>query len=468
MILTSFLFFIFSFAVVGVLSVRQSRGTQRDYFLASQSVSPWLVGLSAVATNNSGYMFIGVIGYTYTTGLASVWLMLGWLLGDFVGSVFIHRNLRKTADNPEVNGFIGALSHWQGTAMPVFQKIAALLAFVFLLAYASAQLVAGSKALSTLLHWPPYAGAVAGALIVLLYCWAGGIRASIWTDAVQSFVMIFAMSFLLIAAIMSLGGFNDAVAALHDVPGYMDWLPKDLVVPGILGGILFFFGWFVAGFSVVGQPHIMVRFMALTESKKINQARVWYYLWFSSFYFMATSVGLLSRILLPEVSDFDAELALPTIALQLLHPVAVGLILAGVFAATMSTADSLVLSCSAMISSDLRSKLPSLAQAKLTTVIVTAVALLWALLNQQSVFNFVIMAWSTLGSGFASLLILLVFKQRFSQGAAIAVLVSSVATVFVWRYIGWNSAVYEGLPAIALALTCFPLFKRIFPVVSAA
>ena len=89
----SFIAFLAVFLAIGIASARRAQGTRKDYYLASQSVSPALVGLSAVATNNSGYMFIGVIGYTYATGLPAIWLMLGWILGDFLASMFIHRKI---------------------------------------------------------------------------------------------------------------------------------------------------------------------------------------------------------------------------------------------------------------------------------------------------------------------------------------------------------------------------------------
>ncbi len=89
----SFTVFLALFTLVGLSSLWRSRGTKQDYYLASGAVQPWLVGLSAVATNNNSYMFIGVIGYTYVTGLASVWLMLGWIAGDFLASLFVHRRL---------------------------------------------------------------------------------------------------------------------------------------------------------------------------------------------------------------------------------------------------------------------------------------------------------------------------------------------------------------------------------------
>ena len=102
----SFLGFLLIFAGVGLSSIFKSRGTKRDYYLADRTVKPWLVGLSAVATNNSGYMFIGVIGYTYATGLASIWLMIGWIAGDFLASLFVHSRLRSaTGDTNQVSYF---------------------------------------------------------------------------------------------------------------------------------------------------------------------------------------------------------------------------------------------------------------------------------------------------------------------------------------------------------------------------
>src|SRR5690606_38090854 len=126
--------------------------------------------------------------------------------------------------------------------------------------------------------------------------------------------------------------------------GFTHWFPDDAAIPGATGAVLFAVGWLFAGLSVIGQPHVMVRFMTLDDHHRMKAARGWYYVWFTLFYAAATGVGLLSRVYLADTVNFDAELALPTMAMELLPPVLVGLVLAGVFAATMSTADSLVLS----------------------------------------------------------------------------------------------------------------------------
>lgn len=449
----SFVAFLAVFTLIGISSSRVSRGTSADYYIASGSIKPWLVGLSAVATNNSGYMFIGVIGYTYVTGLATIWMMIGWILGDFIASTFVHARLREATERSGEVSYAGVLSAWYGGNQPGLQRLIGLLSLVFLLAYASAQLVAGSKALHVLLGWPIWAGAVMGTVLVTLYCFAGGIRASIWTDAAQSIVMIIAMGLLLMVAVDSLGGMDSALAQMRAVDGFMDLVPGDMVLPGIAGGVMFALGWLFAGFSVIGQPHVMVRFMTLSDGGLMVRARVWYYLWFTAFYCLATSVGMLSRIFLAETASFDAELALPTMALELLPPVLVGLILAGVFAATMSTADSLVLSCSAALTHDLAPRqIKDTRTIKLATLGVCLAALGWALLNKQSVFNLVILSWSGLASAFAPLLIFQCLGRRPSTGLSVVAVLTGLAVALLWRYADLHNALYEGLPGIVAGL----------------
>lgn len=398
-------------------------------------------------------MFIGVIGYTYTTGLASVWLMAGWIAGDFLASLYIHKHLRQTTSDRKEVSYAGVLSNWHGQKYSTLQRLMGIISLLFLLTYASAQLVAGGKALHVLLDWPLWSGAVAGAVMVTLYCFAGGIRASIWTDAAQSFVMIFAMGTLLMVAMANLGGPTSAWQQMHEINGFMNPLPQGLAFAGWAGLALFVISWIFAGLSVIGQPHVMVRFMTLQNPAHMHIARLWYYLWFTVFYALATGVGLLSRIYLSDTGSFDAELALPTMAQQLLPPAFVGLILAGIFAATMSTADSLVLSCSAAITHDIvPHRIEKTWLLKLTTAAITAVALLLAVSNNQSVFSMVIMAWSGLASAFAPLLIYLCFGGKPAQKVSIIAMLIGFSTALAWRWLGLHAWVYEGLPGIIAGL----------------
>ncbi|MGE0486434.1 MAG: sodium/proline symporter [Gammaproteobacteria bacterium] len=458
MVLLSFLGFLALFLLVGLSSARRARPTRRDYYLASQDISPFAAGLSAVATNNSGYMFIGVIGYTYVTGLAAAWLMVGWIVGDFVASLLIHRRLRDAAGATHETTYLALLSGWYGNNFGLFRRLAALLTIVFLGAYAAAQMDAGGKALHAMFGFSDEAGAVAVGAIVIAYCLAGGIRASIWTDVAQALVMLCAMGSLLIVAVEGQGGFDAAWIALAAIPGYMDLAPggEVLAVPGVPGVALFAVGWMFAGFSVAGQPHVMVRFMALDDGHHMLLARLVYYGFFALFYAAATGVGLLSRLYLPELGDLDPELALPRMAEMLMHPVWVGLILAGIFAATMSTADSLVLSCSSSLTNDLpASPLQSMLLTKAATVVFTLTAVALAVLDQQSVFDLVILAWSSLASAFVPLALVYALHGKPSEFQALLMMLTGVGVALTWRYLGYQDFIYEGMPGILSGLAVY-------------
>ena len=251
MIVGSFLFFLLIFASIGLASIRKSTRSLSDYLLAGQQTAPWLVALSAVASNNSGYMFIGMIGYTYTIGLASIWLMVGWIVGDFLSSLFVHGRLRQATEKEHALSFAEVLSTWGNVHYSKLRILGALITILFLGTYAGAQLNAGSKALHVLFGWENYLGAIIGAIIIMVYSFAGGIRASIWTDAAQSFVMIVSMAILSGYAISNVGGwseFGDRLTAIS--PDYMSWFPSDFTTGT---SFLFVLGWVFGGFAVVGQ-----------------------------------------------------------------------------------------------------------------------------------------------------------------------------------------------------------------------
>lgn len=461
MTLVSFICFMLAFLGIGLASGFRSRKSSDDYYLASRQVAPWLAGLSAVATNNSGYMFIGVIGYTYSVGLVAIWLMAGWIAGDMLASQFIHRALNDAGRRTGEVSFSGVLSRWNGPDMPLWRRTAAIITVIFLGAYAAAQISAGGKALHGVLGWEASLGAWLVALTVLAYCLAGGIRASIWTDAAQAMVMMAAMLLLFFTGIDNLGGASATLAALDRVPGYLSLMPAGMLFPGIPGLLLFIAGWVFAGISVIGQPHIMVRFMAIGTPRGINVARVWYYIYFTVFYALATGVGMLSRLFLPELQDMDPELALPAMAAQLLHPALVGVVLAGIFAAAMSTADSLVLSCSAAITNDLApGRINNSILIKAATAFITGFALIIALGNSASVFSLVILSWSTLACAFGPLLILFAFKRQLPEWAAVATMLAGTATALAWRHLGWHENIYEGMPGILAGLALGLLLSR--------
>jgi SSS family transporter len=463
MIVGSFLFFLLLFLTIGLLSAVKSTGSTKDYLLASSNVKPWLAGLSAIATSNSGFMFVGMIGYTYFYGLSSVWLMFGYIFGDYLTSQFTHQKLRIKTETTSSLSFAGVLSRWHQTDFKKLRFVIGVITIVFLGSYAAAQFQAGSKALHVLFGWNYNVGAVLGAIMVFLYCIAGGIRASIWTDIAQSFVMLGAMLVICIQGLHSMGGVEALWINMKAVDShFVSLFPQDLNIPGIPGYTLFVIGWIFGGIGIVGQPHILVRFMIVDTPQHVNKARFYYYTWYVVFFSLTVVAGLISRILLPATETFDPELALPALATQMLPQILVGLVLAGLFAATMSTADSQILSCSAAFTRDLfPNKKENVLFTKLSTLVVTLVALVIAVYSIKSVFVLAVTAWSALGSAFGPLLFLYTFNTKIRENSAIAMVIGGLVTSLLWRYYGLSQQLLELAPGIIMGFIIYCISNKL-------
>ncbi len=461
MVIMSFLLFLFIFIIIGISSSLKSKKSNSDYLLAGHNISPWLAALSAVATNNSGYMFIGMIGYTYSSGLQSLWLMIGWILGDLLSSFFVHKQIRIISEKNSILSFGGILSRWHNTDYKKLRIIVGIFTVVFLGVYAAAQFKAGSKALHVLFGWNYSIGSIIGSVIVLLYCLSGGIRASIWTDAAQSIVMILSMFVLFYMGISYSGGMIETIEKLNEVsPTFLSLIPTDITFKNPFGIILFISGWFFGGIGVIGQPHIMIRFMTIENPDDMTKTRIYYYAWFTAFYTLTIGVGLIARLILPNVNTFDAELALPMIGQKMLPEFLLGLVLAGIFSATMSTADSQILSCSAAVTRDISpNKSDNLFITKIATSIVTLLALFISLYGTKNVFELVLISWSILSSAFGPLILIYAFNKKVSEPLAITMVVSGALASYLWRELGLNNTIiYEIAPGMSLGVLIYFIF----------
>jgi len=434
-----FLGLLFFIALIGISSSRFNKPTVKNYYLADKSLSPWLSGLSAMATNNSGYMFIGLIGFTYLNGLSSIWLMIGWILGDYLITKklfpkILNKSFRST--NVTYASIIGDL-----TNNKLITKLLALISFVFLLIYASAQFAASGKTLMAVMNWDFYYGVITGGFIVLLYSLTSGIRASIWTDAAQSIIMLISMGLLVLFSIVKLGGINQTLFQLSEIDGYMSLFRPDTRA-SILFNVLSSLSWIVAGMFVVGQPHIMIRFFAVKDHNDLIRSRIFYYSSYILFYGLAFTVGMLSRLILDNTAGFDPELALPMMAQILFNPFMVGLIISGIFAATMSTADSLIINCSGNISQDIL-QLTKFSKEKIAgiTLAVALTSIIIALINSGSVFSIVVFSWTILGFLLTPLLIMISLNKSVNTKHFV---ISAILSTMVF-YIVNKSVFFEGI-----------------------
>jgi len=453
MMLISFVTCLSIFLGIGLLSVRKKQNTAADYLLASRSLKPWLAGLSAVATTNSGFMFTAWIGMTYTLGISSIWFLLGLGLGSTFGLFTSSKHIRRVSEQMDTYSYGGLISHWQGTDMPTLRHLLGWAILIFLCTYAAAQLTASSKAMHVLFGWDMNTGAYLSTLVIVVYCFTGGFRASVWTDVAQSLVMIFAMLTLCYVAVEHIGGLSTLFTTLETLdPKLVAIFPSLQYAPA-----LYIVGWFLGGIGITGQPHIMVRFMAVNSEQNTTRSLYWYFGWYYSFFLTSWVVGLAARALLPEVGNFDAELALPTIAQDLLPQFLVGIILAGLFAAAISTADSLILSSSASLSRDIL-KRPSASMwiTKGSTILISAMVLAISLWGNKSVLMLVALAWSVLATAISPLLYLFIFKQRVPEMVAVSMVLVGCTIATAWYLVGLDGLIWPSFPGfIAASLVYF-------------
>lgn len=464
MVVASFVFFMILFVLVGVISGLKSKKTSEDYLLANRTEKSWMIALCAVATNNSGYMFIGVIGYTYIKGLAVIWIFLPLIIGDFVASLFAFRKIRVISEKVKALSFPETLGKWSGKEFKILRLVSSIILLIFLSIYASAQLRAGGKAMHVLFDFQYQTGAIIGGVIVLIYCFCGGIRASIWTNTLQSMVMILSMGLLFFMALKFHGGTENFINSLKQIEGgYLDLYPKNIIANPIIATLLFVFGWFFGGFGIIGQPHIMTSFMAMSKPDDIKKIRIYYYSWYVVFFVLTIVTGMICRVLIANHAGYDPELSLPILSKMVLPELLIGFILAGIFSATMSTADSQILCCSATITNDLiKNQKKSYLIAKTSTVLVTCFALIIALIDSQSVFSLVMYGWLALACSFTPVILIYCIEQHPSEKLLLSVMLIGLVSMLIWRYFEMGEVVYEAGIGISCAMLGYIINKFIY------
>lgn len=449
-ILVSFLIFLGFFAAVGLASMRVKQDTTDDYLVAGRGMHPALAALSAVSTWNSGYMFIGFIGFTYAMGYSVIWIGLFSTIGQLVAWAWLYKFIQKEGSERGVRSLSSLVAEKAGAPEA---KLAAVLSVFFLCIYAAAQLTAGGKALFVMMGWDELIGILIGFVLVVAYCYAGGIRASIWTDAAQSCVMIVGSTILCFIAIGEVGGFsglNDGLASQSS--NLTNILPPDLS----FGISLYVLAFFLGGLGVAGQPQVVSRVMTLDSDEDRKKAMIWFFVWQTPFILIMLIIGLASRVLFT-AAEYDAELSLPQMAMETMPAIGIGMILASIFAATMSTADSQVLACTAAITDDIKPEWnQNHKRTKQVTLVVAAFATAISIIGLyipggDSVFTLVVLAVYGLGGVFVPLLILRWSGYKPDSTHSIVMMISAFAGVIIWGILGFGEDVFPSVPGMGAA-----------------
>ena len=440
------------FAGVGIASMWVKQDTTDDYLVAGRGMHPALAALSAVSTWNSGYMFIGFIGFIFLQGYSAIWIALVSTIGQLVAWIWLYKYIQKEGSDRNLRSLSSLVSSKTGAQEA---KIAAILSVFFLAIYAAAQLTAGGVALNSMLEWPETTGILIGFVLVVAYCYAGGIRASIWTDAAQSSVMIVGSTILCVVAMGEVGG----LSGLHNELVSIDSSMVNIYPSGLkFGATLWIAAFFLGGLGVAGQPQVVSRVMTLKDDSDRKQAMVWFFVWQTPFIALMFIIGLACRAIFDgTLSADEAESGLPMLA-QSLNPILGGVILASIFAATMSTADSQVLACTAAITDDIKPEWKqNHGRTKQVTLVVAALATGISLIGQQfpgfgdSVFALVVFAVHGLGGIFVPLILIRMAGYEPDSQHTISMMIAALLGVLIWTILGFGEYVFPSVPGMGAA-----------------
>jgi sodium/proline symporter len=454
----SFAAYLLIIILIGLLSIRFSSTGIGEFFLAGRRLHRFVVALSAVVSGRSAWLLLGMTGMAYARGVSAVWAVVGYILVELFLFLFLAKRLRRfTAqmDNLTLPDFFESR---YGDRSGMLRLVTVAIILVFMIGYVAAQFKAGGKAFAASFGLTPVAGVATTAGIVLVYTMLGGFLAVSLTDVVQAVFMILALVVLPIVAVMDFGGLDAVFSALAA-------LDPRLLDPFALG-FGAFIGFLGIGLGSPGNPHILVRYMAIEDARQLRTSALVGTVWNVVMAWGALYIGLVGRAFFPEQTMLpasDTENLYPFLAQAHLHPVLFGMVVASIFAAIMSTADSQLLVAASGVVRDLYQKvfrqhevIPQRRLVLLSRIVVFALvvaALILGAVAERLVFWLVLFAWAGLGASFGPTVILSLYWKRTTRAGVVAGLLTGTLVTVIWYLVpALKAAIYELVPAFLLAL----------------
>ena len=448
---------------IGVYAWRKSTSSSEEYMLGGRNLPPAVAALSAGASDMSGWLLLGLPGALYAAGLIEAWIGIGLFVGALFNWIIVAPRLREQTERYGNALTIPAfLANRFPTQAAALRLISAIIIVIFFAVYTASGLVAGGKLFTTAFEGNYLAGVWLTLGIVLAYTVIGGFLAVSLTDFVQGCIMMLALVIMPIIVLTAGqgGGFDQASATLSEVDENYLSMTDGLTFIGFLSAVTWGLGYF-------GQPHIIVRFMAVRSVAAVATARNIAMGWMGVSLIGAIGVGILGRAYAVRngLNVEDPETIFIVLSELLFHPLITGFLLAALLAAVMSTVSSQLLVSSSSLAEDVykllvdkeASETRIVGIGRIAVVLVGVVAALVASDPESQVLGLVANAWAGFGAAFGPLIILSLTWSRMTGTGAVAGLVAGAVTVIFWIAMGWNGSflggpgVYEIIPGFAAA-----------------
>ena len=446
--------------LIGIgLANYKSKEDLEGYVLGGRKLGPWVTSMSAEASDMSGWMLMGLPDYAYLSGVSAFWIALGLAVGTWANWSFIAKRLRIFTH--VANNSITLPEYFENRFMDRSQKIrmvSSIFIFIFFLIYTSASFVAGGKLFNTAFGLDYFWSLILTAGIVVFYTLVGGFSAVCWSDFFQGILMFFSVLLVPITAIYYIGGVNQTIDRLVTInPNYFNMFTDATGNSLSLVAIISLLAW---GLGYFGQPHILVRFMAISSPHDIKQATKIAMTWVVISLAAAVSVGLVGRVYLSEVLiGADAETVFMVMSGSFYSPFLAGIITAGILGAIMSTSSSQLLVASSSITTDfyktLVRKNASITElvivSRVMVFVVAFLSLFLALNPDNMILDIVSYAWAGFGAAFGPLVILSLFWRRMNLNGALAGVITGGSTVLLWKTYMSFTGLYEIVPGFILS-----------------
>lgn len=429
---------------------KNKSGGEKSYFLGGRQMGPWVTALSAGASDMSAWVLMGLPTSVYALGMGQVWIPVGLAIGYTISWLIEAPRLRKFSIVSD--DAITIPQYLTNRFLSKSKVLQILCAAVFLLAYtvySASSLKACGTLFNTVIGIDAKLAMYLAALIIVGYTFLGGFSAVCWTDFFQGMLIFCGM---LIAPVFALSMIKDG--AVSEMPeGYFNVMTgwKD-IVSGLAWGLGYF-----------GMPHIIIRFMSIRSQREMKKSAAIGITWTVFIVIFAAAIGVIGRLFLGyDEETANNSLVFITMVRKIFPGVISGILLSAVLAASMSTADSQLLSASSSFAADVykpvfrknkASDKEMLWIGRIVVLAVSGVALIIASNpNSGSIMDLVTNAWGLFGAALGPSILLSLFWKRFNfQGAIAGIAVGTVVDI-CWIIFLSDFGLYELFPAFICGL----------------
>lgn len=454
--------------------------TSGDFFLGGRKLGPFVTAMSAEASDMSGWLLMGLPAVALMGGLAEAsWTAIGLAIGTYVNWLIVAKRLRVYSHKIDAFTLPDFFAKRFGDKSKILTCVAAIFIIIFFIPYTASGFSACGKLFSALFGMDYVTAMIISAVVIIVYCTLGGFLAASTTDFIQSIIMTIALFVVIGFGEGAAKGFGNVFANVQSLPGYLDIFKGFDVASGTTGsyGALPVASTLAWGLGYFGMPHVLLRFMAIEDKNKLKTSRRVASIWVTISMAVAVLIGVIGYSLMKSgiIPTYESSSAAETIIVDIAKVISNygyvpafvgGIILAGILASTMSTADSQLLAAASAVSQNLvqetfgikLSQKKSMILARLSVIVISIIAVFLARNPDSSVFRIVSFAWAGFGAVFGPVVLTALFWKRANRWGAIAGMVAGGATVFIWKFVvrvqfaDTILNIYELLPAFIIGL----------------